>query len=234
MAEASPRRGFAQALRQLAGRRSRDAAGANLSRARLKRALAARDASAPAIVPLVEAHAARLEQLAESRWRLEAEAQARMHRSAQALYGLDAVTVAAGGWLDSESSAIACDVVRRLRPVLGERAGIAVVLPAKPLDALTEIIQTIGGDEPELLFVRSDASDVDPTLESLAEFYGAALVAIGARPTEGVVALPANEFATAAEPPRGWLYTTRSELDPAADPQKIRAAIAELRKRHGG
>lgn len=204
-----------------------------MSRTRLRKALAAREASAPAIVPLVEAHAARLEQLAEARWRSEAEAQARMHRSVQALYGLDAVTIAAGGWLDAKTCAVACDVVRRLRPVLGERAGIAVVLPNAPAEALTEIIQTIGADEPDVLFVRPGAADVDPTLESLAEFYGAALVAIAAAGTEGVVAFDAADFVSIADPPRGWLYTTKSELDPDADPRQVRAAIGALRKRHG-
>jgi len=32
---------------------------------------------------------------------------------------------------------------------------------------------------------------------------------------------------------RGWLSTTRSELDPDGDPQQVRAAIGALRKRHG-
>ncbi len=205
-----------------------------MSRARLRKALATRDPRDPAVVPLVEAHAAKLEQIAEARWRADAEAQARMHRSVQALYGLDAVTIAAGAGLQPTGTALACDVIRRLRPVLGERAGIAVVLPDAPGETLTEILQAVGAEEPELFLLPTDAERVDPTIEGLAEFYGAALVAIGASATAGVVAVQPADFIADADPPRGWLYSTRTELDPAADPQAVRAAITRLRARHGG
>jgi hypothetical protein len=36
------------------------------------------------------------------------------------------------------------------------------------------------------------------------------------------------------EPPVGWLYTTTAEIDPAADPQVLRAALERLRKPRGG
>ena len=209
-----------------------------VSRARLTSARAARGANdptiAPAIVPLIEAHAARLEQLTGVGWRKDAEAQARMHRAVQALYGVDAVTIAAGGWLDRESAPLAADVVRRLRPVLGTRAGIAIVLPDAPSDALAEIVQILGAEEPDAFFQRVDADALDPAAESLAEFYGATLLAIGHSPSAGVVALPAAELVPSTESPRGALYTTRAEIDALADPQRVRAAIAVLRARHGG
>jgi hypothetical protein len=36
------------------------------------------------------------------------------------------------------------------------------------------------------------------------------------------------------EPPMGWLYTTTAEIDPAADPQVLRAALERWRNRRGG
>ena len=205
-----------------------------MSRARLRKALTSRDPADPAVVPLIEAHAARLEQIPAERWRVDAEAQARMLRSTQALYGLDAVTIGGGGRLDAKTAALAADVVRRLRPVLGERAGIAVVLPgAAPSEALTEMMQTIGGEEPDLFLLHGEVAEVDATLEGLAEFYGATLVALGPAAPAGVVALSPSHFTTIAEPSKAWLYTTTGELDAAADPEAVRAAITRLRERHG-
>jgi hypothetical protein len=100
-------------------------------------------------------------------------------------------------------------------------------------EVLTEILQAIGPEEPDLFLIAED-DPVDPTLESLAEFYGAALVSIGASASAGVVALAPADFVTLADPPSGWLYTTRAEIDPGADPQKVRAAITRLRQRHVG
>ncbi len=159
-------------------------------------------------MPLVEAHAARLEQL-DDRWPAEAEAQARMLRAAQALYGLDGVTVGGGGFLaaascwlaaspglgiggayvaakarrplgarpdppavaEAASIALASDVLRRVRAVLGDRAAIGYVLPdaarlaaevGKPAerawatDVLMELIRTLGADEPEIFLLVGD------------------------------------------------------------------------------
>jgi hypothetical protein len=235
-------------------------------------------------MPLIEAHAARLEQVSDERWLADAEAQARMLRAAQALYALDGVTIGAGGllaaascWLAASpglgvgsayvaakarralgrqadppavaaaaSVALASDVLRRVRAVVGDRAAIGHVLPdagrlaadvGKPAerswatDVLMELIRALGADEPEVFLLVGD-DELAPTLESLAEFFGAALIPLGpARPAGVIVQPPADLLAT--DPPPGWLYTTSAEVDPAADPRAVRAALERLRTRRG-
>jgi len=208
-------------------------------------------------VPLIEAQAARLEQLPDDRWPADAEAQARMLRSVQALYGLDAVTVGARGLVtaarecralepdsvgEMASVTLARDVIRRLRPVLGERAGIAAVLPdasrlASLLGApgetawasavLAELVRAVGPEEPDLILLCGD-DPVDPTLEMIAEFFGASLLPIGRSAPAGMAAVTQAEFIRGDSPP-GWLYTTTTEIEPAADPATVRAAIERLR-----
>jgi hypothetical protein len=233
-----------------------------VSRLRLRNALSSRDARAPAAVaPLIEAHAARLEQLADDRWPTDPEAQARMLRSVQALYGLDAVAVGAAGLVnavrecrsagasaepasvcETASLALVREVIRRLRPVLGERAGIAVVLPdASRLAALlgnagetewaaavlAELLRALGPEEPEVILLCGD-DPADPILETIAEFFGTALLPTGRSAPAGLVAAMPEAFVRGGLKP-GWLYTTTAEIDPAADPASVRAAIERLR-----
>jgi hypothetical protein len=251
---------------------------------RLRQALASRDPKDAVVMPLVEAHAARLEQL-DDRWPAEAEAQARMLRAAQALYELDGVTVGGGGllaaascWLAASpglgvdvahaaakarraldarpappavaaapSVALAGDVLRRVRTVLGTRAAIGFVLPdaarlaaevgqptehAWAMDVLVELLRALGASEPEVFLILGD-EELAPTFESLAEFFGAAVIPLGAARPAGVIAQSPAELLS-VEPPVGWLYTTTAEVDPAADPQVLRAALERLRKPRGG
>jgi hypothetical protein len=255
-----------------------------MSRARLRRALTTRSNADAALVPLVEAHAARLEQLNDDRWPADAEAQARMLRAVQALYGLNAVTIGGGGllaatscWLartptlgvarardaardgqrlDSRpppqavagaaSVALARDVLARLKPVLGERAGVAVVLPDPTLlasrlgmpsetawaaDVLAELLRSIGPDEPDLFLLLGDDDPIDPTLESLGEFFGTPLLPLGPAAPTGVVALETESLLAGSEPPAGWLYATTTEIGAAVDPGSMRAAFERLRRR---
>jgi hypothetical protein len=255
-----------------------------MSRGRLRRALATRSTKDGALVPLVEAHAARLEQLPEDRWLADAEAQARMLRAVQALYGLDAVTIGGSGllastacWLarapalgvarardsartgrpldsrsqpqvvaEAASIALARDVLARLKPVLGERAGVAVVLPdparlarqlgvpreiAWATDVVAELVRSIGPDEPDLFLLLGDDDHVEPTLETLAEFFGAALVPLGAAAPAGVVTLEVENLLAECEPPAGWLYATATEIPEGADPGAMRAAFERLGRR---
>jgi hypothetical protein len=235
-------------------------------------------------VPLIESHAARLEQLPPERWPVDAEAQARMHRGVQALYGNDAVTVGGGGWLaatacwlaampalgisgareaaragreltarppppavaETAAVEVAQDVIRRLRPVLAERSGIALVLPdatrlasqlGRPDDAawagevLSELLRAVGAQEIDLFLFAGD-DPPDATLESLADFFGAALVSVGRSAPPGVVALAPNDFPL-ADSAGGRLYTTTAEIDPGTDPHALRSAIERLRSPHG-
>jgi hypothetical protein len=258
-----------------------------VSRARLRRALSARDHAEAAIVPLLERHAARLEQLSDAQWLSDAEAQSRLHRNAQRLYDLDAVALGADGMLPAIASWIAAspglaaikardaalartplaplpqpasvaeasnlamvrDAIRRLRPVLAERAGIAIVLPDAPSlaaqlgvpqatdwasDVLVEVIRFLGAEEPDLLLLLGTEPVIDGTIESLAEFFGMALLPIGAAAPAGVVILSAADFCAldaSCAVPAGWLYTTESELDPASDPQRVKSVIGLLRER---
>ena len=251
-----------------------------MSRARLRRALERRDGVEPAVVPSIEAHAARLEQLAEARWAGDAEACARMFRSVQALYGLDAVTIGGGGLLAAAAAVLAAtptlgpaealaearagrpparradpagiaetrivatakDVIGRLRPTLGERAGIAVVLPDAgrlarqggatvdagwAVDVLAEIVRAIGPDEPDLFLLVGDDEEIDPAIEGSAEFFGVPLLACATGAAAGVAVLDAETLSPPASPAR--LYVTRGEVPAAADPQVVRAAIERLR-----
>lgn len=256
-----------------------------MSRERLRSALASRSGQ-PALVPLIEEHAARLEQLSPERWPADSEAQARMLRNGQALYGLDAVTIGGGGllvasacWLASAPAlgaagarAAACssrslgakpspeavaaapilatarDVLRRLRPVLGDRAGIAIVLPDASLlsaqlgasgasgwalEILAEVLRTLGPDEADLWLLLGD-DPVDATFGSLADFFGSPIVSLGRAAPAGVVAMRPEELLAGDEPPVGWLYTTTREIDSGADPHSLRNALGLLRSRAGG
>jgi hypothetical protein len=251
---------------------------------RLRQALASRDPKDAVVMPLIETHAARLEQLEDARWPADAEAQARMLRAAQALYGLDGVTIGGGGFLaaascwlatspgldvggaylaakarrplgakpdppavaEAASIALASDVLRRVRAVVGERAAIGYVLPdaarlaaevGRPAervwatDVLMELIRALGAGEPEVFLLLGD-DELASTLETLAEFFGAALIPLGpARPAGVIVQSPADLLS--ADPAEGWMYTTTAEIDPAADPQAVRAALERLRARRG-
>jgi hypothetical protein len=248
-----------------------------------------RDRAEPAIVPLLERHAARLEQITDEQRLIDAEAQARLHRNAQRLYDLDAVALGAEGTLPAIASWLAAspgfgvarardavlartpfaslpqpasvaeasnlvvvrDAMRRLRPVLAERAGIAIVLPdAQSLatqlgvpqatdwasDTLTEVIRFLGSEEPDLLLLLGTEPAVDGTIESLAEFFGMALVPIGTAAPADVAILSAADFCSldaSSALPTGWLYTTGSEIDPASDPQRVKSVIGLLRARSG-
>jgi hypothetical protein len=249
--------------------------------------LSARDHADAAIVPLLERHAARLEQLSDAHWLGDAEAQARLHRNAQRLYDVDAVAIGAEGlipaiasWItaspglaaikardavlagtplpsllqpasvaEASNIAIVRDAIRRLRTVIAERAGIAIVLPdaaalAEQLgvpqatdwagDVLTEVIRSLGAEEPDLLLLLGTEPIVDGTIESLAEFFGIAALSIGAAAPAGAVILSAADFSALDENrelPAGWIYTTASEIEPASDPQRVKSAIGLLRTR---
>ena len=221
-------------------------------------------------MPLIEQHAARLEQVTDEQRLSDAEAQARLHRNAQRLYDLDAVALGAEGMLPAIASWLAAspglaatkardavltstrlaslpqpasvaeafnlvvvrDAIRRLRPVLAERAGLAIALPdASALaaqlgvpqatdwasEALTEVMRFLGAEEPDLLLLLAAEPAVDGTIESLAEFFGMALVPIGAAAPADVVILSAARLLRARHEytvPAGWLYTTESDSIP--------------------
>ncbi|OGA69295.1 MAG: hypothetical protein A3G83_04800 [Betaproteobacteria bacterium RIFCSPLOWO2_12_FULL_68_20] len=233
-----------------------------MSRARLRAALASRATGEGAVVPLIGAHAARLEQVSEAQFRADPEMQARALRNAQALYATDAVTV--GAALDTLAAAVRslpeprpeparvlaqaavateCEAMRRLRPVLAERAGIAIALPgaarlaarlgapeAEPWCAalLLAAARHYCTLEPDLLIVVG--APAGPRLAAVCTHFGVAFVQLAESPPPGVSAVPGaawvDEIAGKA---KAWLYTTTSEIPADADPRAVKAAIDALR-----
>jgi len=136
--------------------------------------------------------------------------------------------------------------IERLRPVLGERAGIAVVFAdsqslarqlgddgGAPLCAalLLRAVRLYCELEPDLVITVGGGGG-EPRLGAICDHFGAGYIHIGA--TEGVIAPPGAEFISAlGEGASGWLYTTSSEIPAATDPGEMQAAIAGLRARTG-
>jgi hypothetical protein len=138
--------------------------------------------------------------------------------------------------------------IERLRPVLGERAGIAVVFAdsqslarqlgdagAAPWCAalLLRAVRLYCELEPDLVItVGGGGGGGEPRLGAVCDHFGAGYIHLGA--TEGVIAPPRAEFISAlGEGASGWLYTTSSEIPAATDPGEMQAAIAGLRARTG-
>lgn len=141
--------------------------------------------------------------------------------------------------------------IERLRPVLGERAGIAVVFADSPGLArqlgddgahpwcaalLMRAVRLYGELEPDLVITVGTGTG-EPRLGALCDHFGAVYIHLGA--PDGVSAPPGEEFtrtlgATASGGGgAGWLYTTSSEIPPGTDPKDMQEAIAGLRQRIG-
>ncbi len=140
--------------------------------------------------------------------------------------------------------------IRRLRPVLGERAGIAVAMPAPDrlaaqlggdagaewcLSLLQQAVRRYGALEPDALLTVGE-TDTKARLGPICGHFGVVLIHLGAEPPRGVVAVPGGEFvngraggAAGGGGAPGWLYTTTSEIPAEADPAAVKEAIARLR-----
>jgi hypothetical protein len=172
-------------------------------------------------------------------------AQIRMGESLPSLPTPEAVVMATPG-------AVLVDVMRRLRPVLGGRAGIAFALPddkwlSRQLghpdvawihDLLFAALRLLGGEEPDLLLLVGLRHAGSPMIDNLAGFYGLPVAHVcgetGCQP--GVVALPADN--PAGWPSRrradAWLYTTAEAVTNDADPGTVRSAVEALRGMNEG
>ena len=152
--------------------------------------------------------------------------------------------------VDSASLAVVRDAMARLRPVLGDQAGIAIVLPdASHLAALLgreangdwasatllEIVRLFGAEEPDLFLLVGNEHTLARPLVSMADFFGSSIVHVGAEEScqAGVAVLPGDDFASRAAdlPALTWLVTSFMELDVNSDPKATREAIANLRRR---
>ena len=137
------------------------------------------------------------------------------------------------------------EAVRRLRPVLGERAGIALVLPSSDrlagqlgdadaaawCDGLVlRLVHLFGAEEPELLITVGETAP-GTGLGAVCDHFGIVSVHLGAGAPDGVVALTGAAFVEAAgsEGSAGWLITTRDEIPADADPGRVREAVARWR-----
>jgi hypothetical protein len=253
-----------------------------MSRPRLMRALAGRG-DVPAVAPLLQAHAARLEQVPAAAVLENAELLARSQRNAQALHSTDAIMLgdrswlACAAWLCSERSLsvsaarraveerrwlqgrppaedlgksevahVVLDALTRLRPVVGERAGLGVVIPDASLlcrqlaiddaswaaDAVLSVVREIGQVEPDLISLVGDVHEPPTELRAVAQFFGTELVHVCAVPqcTPGIVILDPDDPARwgSQQQPGTWLYTTAVDVNPDASPGSVTAAVAQL------
>ena len=142
--------------------------------------------------------------------------------------------------------ALLVEVTARLRSVLGEQAGIALVLPdptslAASLgvpDAtswasrvLIEIIRSVGPAEPELVLFAGPEARVRPGLAGVCQFFGAQAVHLSAG-GPGTLVLAATP--SAAQPARPdepvWLVTTAAEIPDTTEPARLGHTLGELRR----
>lgn len=142
--------------------------------------------------------------------------------------------------------ALLVEVTGRLRSVLGEQAGIALVLPdptslAASLgvpDAtswasrvLIEIIRSAGSAEPELVLFLGPEARVRPGIAGVCEFFGAQAVHLAASGPGTVVLAPTPSGAEPALPNEPiWLVTTAAEIPDTAEPACLGHTLQELRR----
>lgn len=151
--------------------------------------------------------------------------------------------------LRTEPSSTMVEAVRRLRPVLGERAGVALVLPSAGRlrrllalddartsfadDTVMAALHALGPLELDGLLVTCDTTSEADALQPVAAFYGTALVALPAAsaPADGVCVLSADRPAEWAgrQDARHRLYTTCAEVPTEVDSGTLRDAIRALR-----
>jgi hypothetical protein len=206
------------------------------------------------MAPMLERHAARLEQLAPGQTSRDAESLARALRGAQQLYGLAVLTVGDGGdslvrairvvgsdpqaALAAPAFAVALDAMGRLRKVLADRAALVVTLPAAgrlvrecglsrdgASAVLVEAIRACGDREPDAFILTGHDDEPDPVHDTLGSFYGAPVIRVGERPTGLVDVWP--DFDPPADLlPEAFLVTTPTEITAGIDPSAIHSALA--------
>jgi hypothetical protein len=229
------------------------ASGTPSKRAEVRRVLA-EGAGGPVLAPMLERHAARLEQLPPGRPARDPEALARALRAAQQLYSLAALTVGDGGdaltlavrTAGPESRAalvtppfsVEIDAMCRLRMVLSANAALIVTLPAPgrlARDAgvapdvasrvLCDVIRAVGEHEPDAFILTGHDEEPDPVHDALGSFYGAGVFRVGSRTTPGVGVWA--DLEPPAEPlGDAFLITTPGEIRPDVDPATVRVGLA--------
>lgn len=142
--------------------------------------------------------------------------------------------------------AVLIDVADRLRFVLGERVGIALVLPdAAELAAslgvpdavswanrvLVEAIRAVGSVEPELVLLYGAEARVDARLANVGRFFRSEVIHL-AEDVPGKAALTTTELgrASTAIAETTWLLTTATEVPECADPANLASALLEVRQ----
>jgi len=93
---------------------------------------------------------------------------------------------------------------------------------------MAEIVRELGPEEPDAFFSLAEEA-ADSTLESLTEFFGAALLPLRHAVPAGLVAVTPEVFVQVERLGEGWLFTTTAEIGAGVDPQAVRAAIERVR-----
>jgi hypothetical protein len=138
------------------------------------------------------------------------------------------------------------EVTARLRAVLGEQAGIALVLPdptslAASLgvpDAtswagrvLMEIIRSVGSVEPELVLFLGPEARVQPGIAGVCELFGAQAIHLAAAaPGTLVLTGTLSEADSAPTNERVWFVTTAAEIPDTTEPACLGRALLKLRQ----
>jgi hypothetical protein len=229
-----------------------------MDRPAFRKLLADRAAEVPATVPMLERHAARLEQLAPGSAARDAEALARAMRAVHQLYRLTAVTVGDGGdalvdaarggpgsadpahVLSAPAFAVPLDCFGRLRTVLREHAAIVVVLPAAarlvneadmtPGAASALLIEAIRafGAHEPDAFILTGHDDEPDPAHDALGAFYGAPVLRIGTWTSPGIAVRPDLQAGPAEPERPYLIATPAEMRPELDPVEVRARLTAV------
>jgi hypothetical protein len=209
-----------------------------------------------AVLPMLERHAARLEQLPAGATERDAGALFRALCAAQRLYALSAVTIGDGGntmlraarrhgvdatveILHTPALQVVRDALLRLRAVLGQQAAVVVVLPSvsrlvteggmrcdMASTSLLEAIRWFGETEPDGFVLTGHDHEADGAHDVLADFYGALMIRVGAVTTPNVAVWP-DLLAPHDTGGRECLVTTPGEITPELTPADVNARLAK-------
>jgi hypothetical protein len=138
------------------------------------------------------------------------------------------------------------ETIRRLRPVLNDRAGVALVLPTPGtlqeqlggqtdrtwcMSLIMSVLRLMGSAEPDVMIAIGD-DDPGPRVVTLCNHFGIRCVVVGLTPPQGVAATTGDQFiniALDAAADKPWLYTSITEVPMDTDPKAVRASIDRIR-----
>lgn len=146
------------------------------------------------------------------------------------------------------------EACRRIRAVLADRSGIAILVPDDQAlhdqlaildqsdwadEVLIHIIRAFGPLEPDLFMFVGTASQISPRLRAAANYFGAAIVHVSAAHTDtGIWCLPDTTSegpltSPADDPQQPWLITTLDEVAVGINPSALGKLLLDARKQKG-